>query len=107
MCIEIADFSTYKWSRWMKVVVRKDVYFEIMKSLFNPGEHPRGAGGKFIHKLAPNTGLGGSNIQSNTQRRIDLANQAQNISQEEPNIKELNLTAKDDLKQLVLIILIM
>ena len=84
----------------MKLVVKKSVYQEILKSLFDSSEHPRGAGGKFIKKLSPNTGLGGGSVMSNTQRRIALANQAQNISQEEPNIKELNVSLKDDFKSI-------
>ena len=48
----------------MKFLVRKDVYFQIQKALFNSSEHPRGIGGKFIKKLAPDTGLSGEGLQS-------------------------------------------
>lgn len=55
----------------MKIVVRKDVYNELIKSLFNPGVHPRGAGGKFITKLAPDTGAnGGPNIKDDNKVTI-------------------------------------
>lgn len=59
----------------MRILVRKDVYFEIMKSLFNSGEHPRGAGGKFIHKFAPDTGAngGGSSNNSNSKKNSSVA----------------------------------
>ena len=46
----------------MKLCVRKDIYNQINKSLFNASEHPRGIGGKFIKKLAPNTGVNSSNL---------------------------------------------
>ena len=49
----------------MIIVVRKDVYIEILKKsiIWNEGLHPRGVGGKFITKLAPDKGdnLGGYN----------------------------------------------
>lgn len=78
-----------------RIMIRKSALLEIVnKSLFNSSEHPRGAGGRFIQKLAANSGNNG-NGESNTQRRIRLANEAQNISIEEPGIKELNVTKAD------------
>ena len=46
----------------MRLLVRKDVFIQIYKSLFNSSDHPRGAGGKFIMKFAPDTGHGGGGL---------------------------------------------
>ena len=75
----------------MVIVVRKDVYIEILKKsiIWNEGLHPRGVGGKFITKLAPDKGdnLGGYNPiliqaerkeqkQKSIEEKIKIANQA-------------------------------
>lgn len=46
----------------MRLLVRKDVFIQICKSLFNSSDHPRGAGGKFITKFAPDTGHNGGGL---------------------------------------------
>lgn len=56
----------------MRIVCRKDVYIEIMKSLFNPGDHPRGSGGKFIHKFSPDTGLNGGVSSSKDENYVEM-----------------------------------